>query len=164
MAKLTLPLMSMTASGQFGRSIVFDKRGHARKYVIPANPQSTEQMDVRNRMTDIQKTLKWLGTNARADVKVALGYRWNSMIVKELTDNGAARWSALATAFTSFTSQQKSDWTAANDGSGFVGDAGLAFYATATALYDVCLRVFGDGVITQPTASNSATIGTEWAT
>jgi len=50
MAKVTGPLMSMTASGKIADSIVFGMRkGQAvvRQFVIPANPQSSGQGDQR---------------------------------------------------------------------------------------------------------------------
>lgn len=51
MAKVTGPLMSLTASGKLGKSIVFMKwRGisDVRKWLIPANPKTTDQQRVRN--------------------------------------------------------------------------------------------------------------------
>lgn len=51
MAKVTGPLMSLTASGQLGKSIVFLKwRGIAdvRKWLKPANPKTADQVTERN--------------------------------------------------------------------------------------------------------------------
>lgn len=50
MAKVTGPLMSMSAAGQVGKAIVFAAwKGvnYVRQFVIPANPQSADQGDVR---------------------------------------------------------------------------------------------------------------------
>jgi hypothetical protein len=50
MAKVTGPLMSMTASGKIGDAIVFSiwkGVAYVRQFVIPANPQSTGQGDQR---------------------------------------------------------------------------------------------------------------------
>lgn len=50
MAKVTMPLMSGSASGQIAKAIVFAGwKGiqYVRKYVVPANPQSAEQGDYR---------------------------------------------------------------------------------------------------------------------
>lgn len=50
MAKVTGPLQSFSASGQIAKSIVFGAwKGvnYVRKYVIPANPQSSAQGDTR---------------------------------------------------------------------------------------------------------------------
>lgn len=54
MAKVTGPLMSLTASGKLGKSIVFMTwRGiqDVRKWIKPANPKTTDQMNVRNDFT-----------------------------------------------------------------------------------------------------------------
>ena len=51
MAKVTGPLLSLGASGQIGKSIVFgDWRGvkYARQHVVPANPKSVAQTLTRN--------------------------------------------------------------------------------------------------------------------
>lgn len=50
MAKVTGPLMSMSASGQIGKAIVFagwKGVNYVRQYVIPSNPQSEGQGDQR---------------------------------------------------------------------------------------------------------------------
>lgn len=50
MAKLTGPLMSVSASGKFAGTMVFAAwkgRAYARQYVIPANPKSAGQTGVR---------------------------------------------------------------------------------------------------------------------
>jgi hypothetical protein len=50
MAKVTGPLMSMSASGQIGKAIVFagwKGINYVRQFVIPSNPQSADQGDVR---------------------------------------------------------------------------------------------------------------------
>lgn len=50
MPKLTAPLLSMSASGQLGKTMVFSKwKGvsYARQHVIPANPRTTKQTNNR---------------------------------------------------------------------------------------------------------------------
>lgn len=56
MAKLKAPLMSLGASQQLGKSVVFfpwKGLDVVREYVIPTNPRSTLQTAQRNRLTDI---------------------------------------------------------------------------------------------------------------
>lgn len=162
MAKVINPLLSGTASGQFGQMMTFDKRGYVRKYVIPANPQSVAQMTVRNRMGDIQRELKTLGTTMRADLKASLGARWNSLIIGEITANDGAKWDDLTTEFNAFQSGEKTAWGTNDPATGLVNTAGLVFYIVAQSLYDVALRIGGDGLITDPTAAGSATTAGEW--
>lgn len=162
MAKVINPLLSGTASGQFGQMMTFDKRGYVRKYVIPANPQSVAQMTVRNRMGDIQRELKMLGTTMRVDVRAALGARWNSLIIGEITANDGAKWDDLEVAFTAFGATPKTNWGTADPATGLVNTAGLVFYIVAKALYDVCLRIGGDGLITEPIESTFTTNAGEW--
>jgi hypothetical protein len=58
MAKVSAPLMSLDASGQVGKAIVFSKwRGvnYVRRLVTPANPQSDDQTAIRDLVTDASK-------------------------------------------------------------------------------------------------------------
>lgn len=50
MARVTAPLLSGTASGQFGKAMVFANwkgTAYVRKFVVPANPMSADQGDQR---------------------------------------------------------------------------------------------------------------------
>lgn len=56
MPRTTAPLLSFDARGQIGSSLVYASwkgRSYARRYVIPANPNTTDQQEVRN-------TFAWL--------------------------------------------------------------------------------------------------------
>lgn len=69
MAKLTAPLMSLGARGTIGKTIVFAAwKGieFARRHVIPANPQTTEQSETRNVFTTLNGMFKVAQTLARA--------------------------------------------------------------------------------------------------
>ena len=161
MAKVTGGLFSMTASGKFG-DIVFDQRGFVRKFQKPSNPQTVNQMAQRNKLADIQGALKLMGPVIRADLKSGLGYRWNSLLIKELLSNGGAALTAYTAEFTAFTSQQKTDWDTADASIPTALAAGLPLYAVASAVYDLCARLGVDVTITQPAAGNSVTVGGEW--
>ena len=161
MAKVTGPLFSVTASGQFAKTLTYDKRGFTRKYVIPANPQSVDQMTVRNILGDIQRELKTLGLILRPQLKAALGYRWNTLIIQELTADDHAAFDAFQAEWAAMTTG-KAAWVTADVALGLVNPAGGCLFAVASALYDVALRVSGDGLITLPVEANGATVGAEW--
>lgn len=162
MAKVIAPLLSAQASGQFAHAMTFDKRGFVRKYVVPYNPQTTDQMTVRNILGDIQRELKALGATLRPQVKLALGYRWNSVIINDLMANNHAKWDALVTAYGAFSGPNKTAWAGADPGLGLVNPAGEAFYIVAKSFYDTCLRTGGDGLITEPIETTAVTNGGEW--
>jgi len=61
MPKTTAPLLSFGASGQIGKTLVASKwrgRQYMREYVIPSNPQTTEQSLTRNTFTWLQRVYK----------------------------------------------------------------------------------------------------------
>jgi hypothetical protein len=162
MAKVTGPLLSISASGTVGQAMTFDKRGYVRAHVIPSNPQTENQMTSRNILGDIQRELRELGTVKRAAIKLAIGYRWNSLIIKDVMENQRAKWDASAGEYGAFQSGDKTTWETNDPGSGLVNPAGETFYIVATSVYDVCLRVSGNGVIALPTNSNAAAQKTAW--
>lgn len=69
MARTTAPLMGFEASGALGETIVFGKwRGvrYARRYVKPANPQTTEQTKTRLTFSLLREIWKRMGAAGRA--------------------------------------------------------------------------------------------------
>jgi len=112
MALTTGPLMSMVASGKFADSIVFDKRGRARVWVIPANPKSEGQGDVRQKLAACQAVLKLISASAITLIKAVapVPYLWNSFSVKSSIGTGGGVWTAAATAWTALTSGNKTSW------------------------------------------------------
>lgn len=79
MAKVIGPLMSMDASGQLGKALVFAKwkgQNYVRQYVIPQNPNSTDQQKVRAIIADASVAWKngaTVGTTA-IDAAYKLAY------------------------------------------------------------------------------------------
>jgi hypothetical protein len=162
MAKVTNPLLSMVASGQIGKSIVFDKRGRARVYVVPANPQTVDQQAVRNTLGDIQRELKQLGLVLRAQLRTGFGPTWNSIIIGELMANDNAALDAYVAEFNAFIAGDKTAW-ATEDTATLVAIAdGAALYATASAVYDIAQRLGVTVSLALPATGNSSTVKTNW--
>lgn len=162
MAKVTNPLLSGTASGKLGDLMVFDKRGHVRQYVSPANPKTVNQMAVRNKMGDVQRSLKLLGAVLRAELRSQFGYHWNSLIVGELTANNAAALTSYTAEHTAFDAGQKTAWETADGSTPVALTKGAVLYACASAIYDMAARLGYTVTLTQPAAANAATVGAEW--
>lgn len=162
MAKVTAPLMSMDASGQIGKALVFQKGGQVRQYVVPANPQTTAQMTVRNKLGDIQRALKNLGAVLRAELKSGFGARWNSDIVGELMKNNAALLTTYSTTYTAFAAGNKTAWDNADTSTPVALAAGLPLFAAAKAIKAIALVRGVTVSLTDPIETNSATVGAEW--
>lgn len=92
MAKVTGPLMSIEASGQFAESIVFDKRGFARGYTIPSNPRTSSQQETRLAMKAAQTAAKHLNATTRTRLQGLLGYRWNAALLGETLGTNLTNW------------------------------------------------------------------------
>lgn len=162
MAKVINPLLSGSASGQFGHMMTFDKRGIVRAYVVPANPNTPAQQAVRNTLGDLQRSLKLIGPTLRAQLKSQFGYRWNSVIIGELMSNGNSALEAYQVEFAAFTGPQISAWQTADTSGPVLIPDGAALYAAASAAYDIGVRMGSTLDLTQPAAANSATVGVEW--
>lgn len=96
MAKVTGPLMSMSASGQVGKAIVFAAwKGvnYVRQYVIPSNPESEDQGDQRiilagtGRACGKVSVLGSLNTKLSALGVVPSGQSKQSYLVKYILDH-----------------------------------------------------------------------------
>lgn len=69
MAKTTAPLLSFDAAGQIGNSLVFGSwkgRSYARRYVIPANPNTAEQQLTRGTFSWLNNVMKYMPAGAIA--------------------------------------------------------------------------------------------------
>lgn len=162
MAKVINPLLSGSASGQLGKMMVFDKRNIVRAYVEPSNPRTENQMTWRNTLGDIQRGLKILGLVLRTELKSQFGYRWNSMIVGELTANNGATLAAYVAEFAAFGGTDQDDWEAADTVTALEVSNGALLYAVASAVYDMGVRLGATLSLTQPAAANSTTVKAEW--
>lgn len=94
MAKVTGPLMSISASGKIADTLVFGSwkgRNVVRQYIVPANPQSDAQGHVRAAMLAISKGLKAVENSSSGGAgdsqlfllflnKAPAGLNWNAFI------------------------------------------------------------------------------------
>ena len=128
MAKVTGPLMSMDASGQFGGAMVFGKwkgRNVVRQYTKPSNPQTSLQTETRNALRVLaagqafasSTLLKRSGetTTDLVELKATApaGQAWNGWLVKSGIGAGLVAFDAAETAYAALTAPQKSAWDTA---------------------------------------------------
>jgi hypothetical protein len=167
MAKVNGPLMSISASGTIADTITFDKRGFVRTRVIPANPQTGPQGNVRQQLLGIQKALKVLGATIIAAVRTVapVAYRWNSFLLQQTLGPNSSEFEASRTAYNALTAAERDTWNAAALDAGIIEQTipyatdppvspGLALFAVARALHALGFNEV-DGA---PGAANAA----EW--
>lgn len=152
MAKVTGPLMSMSASGTIGGTITFDKRGFVRERVIPANPQTTSQGNVRQMLLAVQKVLKILHLTAITAVSALAptSYRWNSFLLAATIGPSSADFTASITAFTALQAGEKTSWNTRAESGGLtsrsIAYADDAAISAGGALFAVSRALFGLGI------------------
>jgi hypothetical protein len=166
MAKVTGPLMSMSASGTVGNTITFDKRGFVRQRVIPANPQSDSQGNVRQMLLGIQRGITKLGATVIAAVKTVspVAYRWNSFLLQQVLGPGSSEFEASRTAFLALTTTQQDTWTTQAVAAGLTEQsityASDDAISAGLALFAICRALFALGFNTSagtPGAANQST-------
>lgn len=128
MAKVSGPLMSMSASGQFAGSMVFGAwkgQPYVRQLVTPSNPKSAGQETARNAtrtMGAVQKFIARTTTKRNGQTKTdklllgakaPSGRAWNGYLVQVGIGTMAANYTAAQTAYTALTAPQKAAWDAA---------------------------------------------------
>jgi hypothetical protein len=80
MAKVTGPLMSMDASGQLGKALVFAKwkgQNYVRQYVIPMNPNTADQAAIRDIVAQASVAWKNSATVGATPVNAAYKLAYN---------------------------------------------------------------------------------------
>ena len=128
MAKVSGPLFSMEASGSYGGAIVFAKwkgRQYSRQLVIPANPNSSNQETVRNRLRVTGAIQKWVNATsmresgqtitdkARIIAATPGGYSWNGFLVDNCVGKGGLTYLAAEAAFTALAEGERTAWNTA---------------------------------------------------
>jgi hypothetical protein len=169
MAKVNGPLMSMEASGTVADTLTFDKRGFVRTRVIPANPKTADQGNVRQKLLAVQKALRFIGATVIAAVKTLAptSYRWNSYLLSQVLGSGSSEYDASATAYAALTSTERGHWETEATTIGMTTQAisyatdadvtpGLALFAVARTLYRLGINVSAGA----PSGTNYAAWGT----
>lgn len=118
MAKVTGPLMSLEASGTIGNALTFSRwvgRPYVRRYTVPANPQTLDQENHRNRFSAIGTITTWASRNqqtfdgnvlddqALIKAKTPADQRWNGYLLRVMTSGNGAQYEAA-----------KASWEGAN--------------------------------------------------
>lgn len=159
MAKTTAGFYSQNTSGQFDKFLVHDKRGFIRAYVVPSNPNTVAQQNVRRRFSDGAKSLVAIGPDTtdairESTVLTVPGYRWKAWLIgkycKDIAD--------AETAYDAFNPSNQADWDTAATGLGInpttTTSAGFLLYRLA-----LVLSTFLES-IPAPTETNSAAVST----
>jgi hypothetical protein len=111
MAKVRLPLLSETASGKFGDSIVFDKRGIVRRFVSPVQPNTTAQITARAKMGDVAQAIGCVNNALLvAELRTALDYHWFSAILGDVVKD----WQTTAAEYLALTVEDKVNYDGAS--------------------------------------------------
>lgn len=164
MAKVVMPLMSASASGQIGKSIVFagwKGTQYVRKYVVPANPMSADQGDQRvfiggagrvaGEVTvagDINQALIALGV-------IPSGQSKQSYLVKYILDHILTDATAYASLLTEFNAHaHKTEFTSQAAAKGLVdfslSYASVASFTKGAQLYALAKALIAIGVTSAP--------------
>lgn len=154
MAKVNGPLMSMEASGTIAGTLTFDKRGFVRTHVTPANPQTAEQGNVRQRLLAVQKALRFIGAAVVAVVRTLAptSYRWNSYLLSQVLGAASTEFDASVAAYAALTAPERAAWETKAVAIGITEQSityatddpvspGLALFAVARTLYRLGVNV-----------------------
>lgn len=128
MAKVTGALFSVDASGAFAGKLVFAKwkgRQYVRNLVIPSNPQTTAQQEVRNairalaagqRFANLTALMRSGQTSTDKQLLTAAapsGQAWNGFLVKSAIGSNMVQYDAASAAWTALAAGEKTAWNSA---------------------------------------------------
>jgi len=120
MAKVVLPLLSAEARGKIADALVFFPLAHAkggqpvRRWLTPANPQSTSQGDSRIRTAAVgnitAKVGKTFDLHTQIVAMMPAKKIWNAYFVERMLGSSFAVINAALTAFTGLDTAVKTAW------------------------------------------------------
>lgn len=162
MAKVTLPLGSATAHGKVGDVLVFQGET-ARNYVIPYDPKSEAQLDVRRLFHDVTGVVKRLGLLGRGLLAGYIGPRWYTETYKRVAENGAARLLAALDVWETFDGGQQDAWRSVSPFTATYNDTGAIFNGVAQVLHEWISFYTGGGFFSvPPVGGNAAAYRAAW--
>ena len=153
MARIIGPLFSQEARGQFGKSVVFTRRrgqNVARGYVIPANPQTANQVAVRITLAisgivsrRVRATNWTYAGEANTWIqfwsgRVTTGEVWNSALVSAMIGPGRATYTAALAAYNALSAAEQLLWTNAAE----TGTVGLTDYTRGTTTVEAGFMLY----------------------
>lgn len=105
MAKLLLPLMSITARNKIGDVVFFRRMGQnvARIKVIPSNPRTLKQTLVRYNLSKL--IAAWKGEYEATDTQCPNGY-----VTLKKINTGTTPWTTTDVKFCVLTAEEKATW------------------------------------------------------
>lgn len=140
-----LPLASAEAFGQVGEVIVYQGVS-VRKYVVPRDPRSGAQLDVRKLFFDINKVSKSMGDFLRAEARTKLGPRWHSVIYGHCKRDEGGFWSDAVTLWNGFSEVERDGWRSVAPYAATWNDPGFIFFAVQHVIYQIYIRDFGEAL------------------
>lgn len=154
MATVSAPLFSLDASGQVGKTIVYSRwhgRSYVRRLVTPFNPQTADQVAVRNAMRVMAAGVAWAQLTALIHPDLTLKdkseiaaitpseFAWNGYITEKGIGANKVDYDAAAAAYTALQAGEKTAWNNAAGalvpaiGACAQGQAGGGYGANLTA-------------------------------
>jgi len=123
MARVRYPLASVEASGKF-ENWVFDKRGRARKFVPPTNPQTIQQGNNRQLTGSAQNSVSVVGITTVAEIKKFMSTQtiatkngdalqtsqWNAYLVKRMLGDAYTEIANVRTAYAALSAAEQAAW------------------------------------------------------
>ena len=162
MPTVYLPLASAEAYGAVGEMMIFQGQT-CRAYVVPYDPRTEAQLDVRKLFYDVTKMQTFCGAWVKSAWKIAFGSRWYTSLYKRVTESGAARYNAAAAEWDGFTTEQKEAWNLAAPFKVTYNPPGEVFYVVMSVMSDWMIELGAPGYeFPGIDADNAAGIG-EWA-
>lgn len=159
MAKVIGGLFSVEASGQFAKSLVFDKRGLVREYKRPRNAKTAGQGDQRQKMAAITKAVGIVGTGVdtlfvdQAKAAAPDSYRWRPYLLGVALKS--ATYTAAKAAYDALDGTAQTAWDSEAEGYGMTETA-LDYAAAAAVAPGEALFILSYAVHSTPALNTGA--------
>lgn len=161
MPTVLLPLGSASASGTFAGMVVYQGT-NVRKYVVPADPRTVLQLEVRKMFHDVTKILRSLGLKGKGRLAAIQGPRWYTLAYGRIAENGGQRLLEQSEIFQQFTEGEKAAWAEACPYLATYSEPGELYFCIARILDEWVGQITGGTFIVFPMGSNSGAYRVSW--
>lgn len=112
MAKVTNPLLSVSAKGRIGKLIVYYGGGTARGWSTQTDPQTAPQLQSRAIVRAVMQMVKISNALERALLRDVLGKQWHTVLTAWLTRDQLSNAKMLHDSWSALSNEERQTWEA----------------------------------------------------
>lgn len=163
MPTVYLPLGSSEAYGQVGEMMIYQGTW-VRRYVVPYDPRTDAQLDVRNLFHDVTKMVRSGSSWARGTWASLAGPRWFPILYRSCSKDFLGSWSQAQIDWEAMSEIQQTAWNESAPYQATFSEQGRIFFSVARVVSKLLdASGYPDYELPVADGDNSAAVATWWS-